>query len=187
MPKRLIAAVAAVLATTLASAGAPNLVQGKLSMARFPPEVTAELAKPETWFVPQLVKPGAQPVSIYGSREAPNQCSFPIRFWGYADTPHTYLANGDLTFHIIKAISYQAQNGRTVFETDNFNVRIDHTHPLKDWKVTGRYGEWHLDSKLVWLEQGPVTVTPTPDGESVHSPHPTHLSKQPDLCKLLAS
>jgi hypothetical protein len=173
----------ALIATACGSSRAPITASRSL-----PKQLVRHITTPELWYTPQLVKPGARPFATNGQPEEPNECSFPFRFWGYQYGTHTYLTSGDLRLHLIKVISYQALSGHTVFETDNFYVLIDHAHPFKDWKVTGRYGEWFLDAKRVWLESGVLSATPNPSGgETVVDPHPGPITTKPDLCKTLSS
>jgi hypothetical protein len=178
----------AALALVASSSGSSKPRVGASSP--LPPQLAAELKVPEHWFAPQVVQPGARAINTRGQRpEDANPCSFPFRFWGYDNLTPTTLANGDVRVHIIRVISYQSMSGqRTAFETDNFHVLIYHTHPLKNWKITGRFGEQFLNRKLVWLESGLLSATPLPSGgETVVDPHPTRLSTKPDLCKLLRS
>jgi hypothetical protein len=154
------------------------------------PKAAGEAAEPERWILPQIVAPGARAVTTTGQpNDDANTCSFPYRFWGYHSLTQTRFPNGDTGLHIIRVASYQALDAsRTVFETDNFKVRIYHTHPNKNWQIIGRYGDWHLGSTQIWLESGVLSATPIPSGgETVVDPHPTALSTQPDLCKALSS
>ena len=187
----ILAALVAGVAFVATASGASN-VPGTAALkapggtsVKLPPEATV----PERTFTPQVVKPGSQPVSTDGQRDQGNACSFPYRFWAYHDLTPTPRANGDVSLHIIRVVSFQTLNGRrTVFETDNFHVLIHHTHPLKNWKITGRYGEWYLNAKRVWLESGVLSATPIPGGgETVVDPHPRPMSRRPDLCKILSS
>jgi len=190
MSKLILAVLVAsgALVTTAWSSGAPVTPANRAPTAakiKLPSEGTV----PERTFTPQVVRPGARPVATDGQREERNACSFPYRFWAYHNLTPTRLANGDVSLHIIRVVSFQTLNGRrTVFETDNFHVLIYHSHPLKNWKITGRYGEWFLNAKRVWLESGELSATPIPGGgETVVDPDPTRMSTKPDLCRTLSS
>lgn len=142
----------------------------------------------ERWILPQIVAPGARPVVSGGGREDPNRCSFPYRISAYHAQSTKRLPDGDLDIHIIRVITYQNLDAsNTIFETDNFTVTVNHLHPKRDWKITGRYGDWHLNQKLAWLDQGILTGTPTAHGIVVRNLHPGRLSTQPSLCAELTS
>jgi hypothetical protein len=149
--------------------------------------VPPRAASSEVIVLPQVIAPGVPARATNGATDDPNPCPFPIRTWAYVSHVPTALANGDIRIHVIKAISYQPSNGtRTVFETDNFNVLVHHSHPRSDWTITGRPGEWYLGTKRIWLEKGTFSATPNAHGgETINNPHPTGLSRQPSLCTAL--
>jgi hypothetical protein len=134
--------------------------------------------------LPQIVDPGEEAVSTDGREEGLNTCSFPILFYAYRTHDITTFANGDVRIHIDKRIWRQA-NGHTAYESDVFNVFIDHTDPT-NWKVTGQYGQMTLDGKLIWLESGLLSTPPHGEDVPVTDPHPGPLGTFPDLCAILS-
>jgi hypothetical protein len=188
MSKHIRIAIAAAIA--MAWTATPSAAVAIGPSNQLPPQLVAETKIPERWFTPQIVDPGAQAIATNGQRgEDPNPCTFPYRFWAYHSLTPTWLSNGDLRLHIIRVVSYQTVDARsTVFETDNFHVLIHHTHPLKNWTITGRYGQWFLGSKVIWREAGMLSATPTPTGgETVVDPHPGPLTTKPNLCTALST
>lgn len=188
MSKHLRIAIAAAIALPLAAAPTAAVATGPSH--HLPPQLVAETKIPERWFAPQIVDPGAQAIATNGQRgEDPNGCTFPYRFWAYHSLTPTWLHDGDLRLHIIRVVSYQTVDARsTVFETDNFRVLIHATHPLKNWTITGRYGQWFLGTKIIWREAGVLSATPTPTGgETVIDPHPGPLTTKPNLCATLST
>ena len=112
-----------------------------------------------------------------------DSCGFPIDVTVDLTRRTETFSDGDVTRHATLTVT-QTANGRSVVESDSFDVFISATDPT-NWKINGRFGQVRVDGRLVYLQSGRIAYDPLTD--TLTDPHLGPLGQAPDVCSALAA